>query len=77
MQYRFARTLLFGLCALGATLFFCAPARAECVAKPGSIFFVTDREPLNDNQLFSGEWGTNAAHEPVITTAASRRRALP
>jgi esterase/lipase superfamily enzyme len=45
----------------------CAPARAECVASPGSIFFITDRQPLDDNQLFSGEWGTDAAHNAVIT----------
>ena len=38
------------------------------VAKPGSIFFVTDREPLDNNQLFSGEWGTDANHDPLITT---------
>jgi esterase/lipase superfamily enzyme len=68
MQRRFNRISLFGLCALGLTLFFCAPAQAECVSKPGSIFFVTDREPLDDNQLFSGEWGTDANHHPVITT---------
>ena len=38
------------------------------MAKAGSIFFVTDREPLDDNQLFSGEWGTDSNHNPVITT---------
>lgn len=48
-------------------LLVCASARAECVAKPGSIFFVTDREPLDDNQLFSGEWGTDARGEPLVT----------
>ncbi len=68
MTYRWNRVATFLLCALGLILFFCAPARAECVAKPGSIFFVTDREPLDDNQLFSGEWGTDANHQPVITT---------
>jgi esterase/lipase superfamily enzyme len=64
---RWSRPTLLGVCALGLTLFFCAPASAECVAHPGSIFFVTDREPLDDNQLFSGEWGTDAGHNPVIT----------
>ena len=68
MTYRWNRVATFSLCALGLILLFCAPARAECVAKPGSIFFVTDREPLDDNQLFSGEWGTDANHQPVITT---------
>lgn len=61
------RIVLLGLCAISLVLFFCAPARAECVASPGSIFFVTDRQPLDDNQLFSGEWGTDAAHQPIIT----------
>ena len=68
MPCRLNRVALFGLCALGLTLFLCAPAQAECVAKPGSIFFVTDREPLDNNQLFSGEWGTDANHNPLITT---------
>jgi esterase/lipase superfamily enzyme len=68
MPCRLDRVALFALCALGFTLFLCAPAQAECVAKPGSIFFVTDREPLDDNQLFSGEWGTDANHNPLITT---------
>lgn len=67
MPCRLQRVALFGLCALGLAFFLCAPANAECVAKPGSIFFVTDREPLDDNQLFSGEWGTDAKHNPVIT----------
>ena len=64
---RSKRLALLGICALGVTLYLCAPARAECVANPGSIFFVTDREPLDDNQLFSGEWGTDANHNPIIT----------
>jgi esterase/lipase superfamily enzyme len=68
MPCRLNRVALFGLCALSLTFFLCAPARAECIAKPGSIFFVTDREPLDDNQLFSGEWGTDANHNPLITT---------
>ncbi len=67
MLSRLNRVALFGLCALGLTLF-CASAKAECVAKPESIFFVTDREPLDDNQLFSGEWGTDVNHNPLITT---------
>ena len=68
MLCRLNRIALFALCALGLTLFLRAPAQAECIAKPGSIFFVTDREPLNDNQLFSGERGTDASHNPLITT---------
>jgi esterase/lipase superfamily enzyme len=68
MPCRLNRVALFALCALGLTLFLRAPAQAECVAKPGSIFFVTDREALDDNQLFSGEWGTDANHNPLITT---------
>lgn len=68
MLCRLNRVALFALCALGLTLFLRAPAQAECIAKPGSIFFVTDREPLHDNQLFSGEWGTDANHNPLITT---------
>ncbi|MBV8530354.1 MAG: alpha/beta hydrolase [Candidatus Eremiobacteraeota bacterium] len=67
MPIRSNRLMVLGLCALGLTLFFCAPARAECVASAGSVFFVTDREPLSDNQLFSGEWGTDAQHHAVIT----------
>jgi esterase/lipase superfamily enzyme len=62
------RIALCGLCAVVLAALLCAPAKAECVAKPGSIFFVTDREPLDDNQLFSGERGTNANQAPVITT---------
>ena len=67
MPCRLNRVALFGLCALGLTLFLCATAQAECIATPGSIFFVTDREPLDNNQLFSGEWGTDANHNPLIT----------
>ncbi len=67
MHLRPKRVVLFGICVLGITLFLHAPASAECAARPGSIFFITDREPLNDNQLFSGEWGTDANHKPVIT----------
>ncbi|MBV8489310.1 MAG: alpha/beta hydrolase [Candidatus Eremiobacteraeota bacterium] len=61
------RLLLLGLFAAGFALFASAQARAECTARPGSIFFVTDRQPLDDNQLFSGEWGTDANHQPVMT----------
>lgn len=61
------RLVLPGIIALGFVLLLCACARAECVAKPGSIFFVTDREPVNDNQLFSGEWGSEANGKPLIT----------
>jgi esterase/lipase superfamily enzyme len=61
------RFLLLGVSVLGLSLYLCAPARAECVASPGSIFFVTDRQPLDDNQLFSGEWGTDANHNAIIT----------
>jgi esterase/lipase superfamily enzyme len=68
MPCRLNRVAPLALCALGLTLFLCAPAQAECVSKPGSIFFVTDRQPLDDNQLFSGEWGTDANHNPLITT---------
>ena len=67
MHWRSRRLALLGICALGLALYLCAPARAECVARPGSILFVTDREPLDDNQLFSGEWGTDANHNPIIT----------
>ncbi len=68
MLCRLNRVALFALCALGLTLFLRAPAQAECIATPGSIFFATDREPLDDNQLFSGERGTDANHKPLITT---------
>jgi esterase/lipase superfamily enzyme len=67
MHLRSKRFGLFGIFILGLLLYFCAPASAECVARPGSIFFVTDREPLNDDQLFSGEWGTDANHNAIIT----------
>ncbi|MDQ6929046.1 MAG: alpha/beta hydrolase [Candidatus Eremiobacteraeota bacterium] len=45
------------------------PALADCTggAKPGIIFFVTDRAPLKDDQLFSGERGLNAKRLAVIT----------
>jgi esterase/lipase superfamily enzyme len=61
------RLALPGLCAVALALFLCAPANAECVAKPGSVFFVTDRQPLDDDQLFSGEWGTDSHHNAIIT----------
>ncbi|MEO6836566.1 MAG: alpha/beta hydrolase [Candidatus Tumulicola sp.] len=67
MLFRSNRLALLGLCALSLTLFLCSPARAECVASPGSIFFVTDRQPLDDNQLFSGERSTHTDNNPVIT----------
>ncbi|MBV8244690.1 MAG: alpha/beta hydrolase [Candidatus Eremiobacteraeota bacterium] len=68
MSTRWKRILLLGTSALGLTLFSFSPARAECGARPGSILFVTDREPLADDQLFSGEWGTDTKHDPIITT---------
>lgn len=61
------RFVLAGICTLGLMVYLSVPARAECVATTGSIFFVTDRQPLDDNQLFSGEWGTDAHHKPIIT----------
>jgi esterase/lipase superfamily enzyme len=67
MRSRSNRLVLLGVCTLGLALYLCAPAAAKCVASHGSIFFVTDREPLDDNQLFSGEWGTDANHKPIIT----------
>lgn len=68
VPFRSNRLVLLVVYALGLALYFSAPAAAECVASSGSIFFVTDRQPLDDNQLFSGEWGTDANHNPVITT---------
>ncbi len=67
MRFCLSRLALFGICMLGLGLYLSVPAYAGCVAKPGSIFFVTDRQPLEDNQLFSGEWGTDANHQPVVT----------
>jgi esterase/lipase superfamily enzyme len=67
VPYQPNRLVLIGVCVLSLTLFVCAPAHADCVARPGSIFFVTDREPLNDDQLFSGEWGTDANHNAIVT----------
>ncbi|MBV9333843.1 MAG: alpha/beta hydrolase [Candidatus Eremiobacteraeota bacterium] len=67
MHWRTRRLLILAISALALALCVRAPARAECVASPGSIFFVTDRQPLDDNQLFSGEWGTDANHNPIIT----------
>src|SRR6185437_13485618 len=67
MRFPVRHLLLLGICTLALSGYLCAPARAECAAKPESIFFVTDRQPLDDNQLFSGEWGTDANHQPVIT----------
>src|SRR5262249_31841363 len=67
VHFRSNRLVLLAICTLGLMLYLRAPARAECVASPGSIFFITDRQSLNDNQLFSGEWGTDANHNPVIT----------
>ncbi|MBV8154682.1 MAG: alpha/beta hydrolase [Candidatus Eremiobacteraeota bacterium] len=68
MRFRSMRLVLLGICTFGLALYFAAPARADCVARAGSIFFVTDRQPLDDNQLFSGEWGTDANHHAVITS---------
>jgi esterase/lipase superfamily enzyme len=67
MLLRSNRLALLSVAALGFMLLMCASARAECVAKPGSIFFVTDREPLNDSQLFSGEWGSDAHGKALVT----------
>ena len=64
---RSKRVVLLTIVTLGFTFYMSASASAECVAKHGSIFFVTDREPLDDNQLFSGEWGTDARGEALIT----------
>lgn len=64
---RWNRLLQFILVASIVTLLLSPSARAECVAKPGSVFFVTDREPLSDEQLFSGEWGSDAHGKALIT----------
>jgi esterase/lipase superfamily enzyme len=67
VRFQSDRLVILGAFTLGWMLYLCAPAVAECAASPGSIFFVTDRQPLNDNQLFSGEWGTDASHNAIIT----------
>ncbi|HEY1429068.1 MAG TPA: alpha/beta hydrolase, partial [Candidatus Tumulicola sp.] len=67
MSHLSSRLLLLGLTLLGLTIALSAPARAECVARPGSVFFVTDREPLDDNQLFSGERASEVHNASVIT----------
>lgn len=67
MPLRWSRLTFVVAAALGLTLLARAPASAECVAKPGSIFFVTDREPLDDNQLFSGEWGSGNLTAGVLS----------
>lgn len=68
MLWRSNRLVMLGIVAFGLMFFMLrAPASAECVARPGSIFFVTDREPLSDNQLFSGEWGSAANGRSPIT----------
>lgn len=64
---RLIRLTLAAVWAFGLTLWMCAAARAECAGRPGAVFFVTDRQPLDDNQLFSGEWGTDANHNPIVT----------
>src|SRR5579863_2902533 len=61
------RLALLGTIVLTFVLLSCTSAAAECVAKPGSIFFVTDREPLDDNQLFSGEWGVEVNDKAHLT----------
>jgi esterase/lipase superfamily enzyme len=66
----------FVLRSLAALSFLCgalvicrAPALADCSPSlaAGSIFFVTDREPLDDNQLFSGERGYDSNRKAIIT----------
>ena len=44
-------------------------ARADCDSKvaPGSVFYVTDREPLDDDQLFSGERGLDANRKAIVS----------
>lgn len=68
MRFRLNRPILLGLFVAGLFIGLHSTARAECAARPGSIFYITDRQPLSDDQLFSGEWGTDANHQPVITT---------
>lgn len=47
----------------------CAAALADCDARvdASSVLFVTDREPLASQQLFSGERGKTRARVPIIT----------
>lgn len=46
-----------------------APASADCTTgiTAKTVFFVTDRQPLNDDQLFSGERGLGKDRRPIVT----------
>jgi esterase/lipase superfamily enzyme len=44
-----------------------APAFADCQASSTNILFVTDREPLEDEQLFSGERGIASNRHQIIS----------
>lgn len=45
------------------------PATADCTTgiTAKTVFFVTDREPLRDDQLFSGERGIGKDRRPIVT----------
>ncbi len=65
------RLVRLGLAIVFTTAAFAAAgraARADCDGAPkGDVFFVTDRAPLDDDQLFSGERGLTAARDAILT----------
>jgi esterase/lipase superfamily enzyme len=64
-------SLLAGFLTLAATLTLCAHAVAACTtATHGAVFFVTDREPLDDDQLFSGERGQDPSGNAIVSTGS-------
>ncbi len=65
----FARRTVAGwVLALAASLSLAAPAGADCTPRTSAhVFFVTDRQPLGDAQLFSGERGLNKDRDAILT----------
>ena len=64
LAFAFFTALVFAFVTLAR-----AQAQADCdgAVRPGSILYATDRQPLADAQLFSGERGKTAARQPILS----------
>jgi esterase/lipase superfamily enzyme len=63
---RFAPSLCAAL-AFGLLAAWAAPAFAECKATAGNLLFITDREPAEDAQVFTGERGIATNRHQIIS----------
>jgi esterase/lipase superfamily enzyme len=63
------RPALLAVCVLTAIGALTSAASAECARAPAenALYFVTDREPVSSEQLFTGERGIKPSRDAVVT----------